>query len=377
MDPLQSLAWTALDIPGVHTAPAALRQIDKPKPKWMGHRYDDSDDLMPTQDNRVDDNDDIEVDTDCDTPYIINAREDSFNASLAAEDDPDVRETLSLQAVLALKQLKRAQELADQLQHSPIAPETGGSSAAQVDLLLRNIVRRIKKRLQSGGSLILECLRLEADGVVPNLVCAYPLCPSPDHKIPPCAYYIIVGLPHDLQEAQHYCLFCLEDLWDGKGMIGLPPRPDIETLVSLEKGLDGLSLKDEIVRDSASRRFLIGDCDACQHHVMAFVKNDHLLQGDGPQDFEKDSHTPGSFYASELMQSKHAPKPNGPELEWPETPGGPYSPEPPTRFQKLAEFLRSGESLDEAERQAVTLWRICGDGYCGRDLSAVLGGFTA
>ena len=238
--------------------PLPLEPTDVKPRKRIGKRTP----LFTASIPHAEDNDDdvvIGVDTDDghDSVYHTNAREDSWSAALRSEDDPKVQATLPDQAILALQHLKRAQQLADQYnlldrrgskQHDqaddaeaeadedecsacrPNVEEYEQSLAAddddddknkwQNDLLLRNIMRRIKHKLIAGAVLTVERL----GPVNFTIMCAHPHCPAPECRIPPGAYYIILGQPRQLESAERSCLFCLEWLWNGKGMC--EPLPD-------------------------------------------------------------------------------------------------------------------------------------------------------
>ncbi|KAK3651676.1 hypothetical protein LTR56_005484 [Elasticomyces elasticus] len=193
-----------------------------------------------TQDRRDDSDDEIEVDTDDDRDamYMLNTGEGSYSRQLDSDDD----DKLPDQAVLALQHLKRAQELsAQQLQHGAGSGNDDMKEVWRTDLLLRNVVRRIKQRLRDGGNLTLERLDSSAGEVV--LTCAHPLCPAPERRMPDGAYYITLSSPHMREKPEQYCLFCLEDLWNGKGMVAPFPEAEVvERVSSYDRHMDGLAL---------------------------------------------------------------------------------------------------------------------------------------
>lgn len=252
-------AWTALNAsPTLQARSNSRKQIGKAALPVVARDIDSAND---------DDDESIicgvDIDNGRDGVYMLNAAEGSWSGSLAAEDDPEVRATLPDSAVLVLKHLKRAQQLAEEQQFLTLSEdeaaeaERHGSDVATVignatedwqrppdefrqvfttqddyeeekrkwhrDLLLRNIVRRIKSKLNSGAVLTLERL----GPVNATMTCAHPDCPAPDRRIPPGAYYIILGQPRQLESAERFCLFCLEWLWNGRGMCKPLPNPEV------------------------------------------------------------------------------------------------------------------------------------------------------
>ncbi|KAK4575065.1 hypothetical protein LTR86_000917 [Recurvomyces mirabilis] len=329
-----------------------------------------------------------EVDTDNDGVWLTNTGEHTFSGTLASEDDPIVQATLPPQVEIALLRLKQAQKLAE------IDVKKRDS-----DRIIRGVMRAISKRLQAGAVLTLE--RLTDDNSI-TITCAHPFCPGPDHKIAAGAYYFILGQPRQLQDAQHYCLFCLEEMWDGKGMVGVLPAPSISddfttdqatTTVALQSDLDGLALDGTVEEEQhkALQRYLSGDCQACRSSLL------NKFPSEAVPDFTSILPTPdddNTTIPSSLLESRWAPKarsgddktrPRTPEAaevangtgmpQSPETPGGPYSPvlREKTRFQFLAGYVRAGESLDGREREAVRGWKE-EVGCRGMELSVVLGG---
>ncbi|KAK5684884.1 hypothetical protein LTS10_002959 [Elasticomyces elasticus] len=192
------------------------------------------------QDGKDDSDDEIEVDTDDDRDamYMLNTGEGSYSRQLDSDDD----DKLPDQAVLALQHLKRAQELsAQQLQHGAGSGNDDMKEVWRTDLLLRNVVRRIKQRLRDGGTLTLERLNSGAGEVV--VTCAHPLCPAPERRMPDGAYYITLSPPDMHEKPEQYCLFCLEDLWNGKGMVAPFPEAEVvERVSSYDRHMDGLAL---------------------------------------------------------------------------------------------------------------------------------------
>ncbi|KAK5738440.1 hypothetical protein LTR17_005968 [Elasticomyces elasticus] len=193
-----------------------------------------------TQDGKDDSDDEIEVDTDDDRDamYMLNTGEGSYSRQLDSDDD----DKLPDQAVLALQHLKRAQELsAQQLQHGAGGGTDDMKEVWRTDLLLRNVVRRIKQRLRDDGTLTLE--RLDSGAGEVMLTCALPLCPAPERSIPDGAYYTTLNASHMHEKPEQYCLFCLEDLWNGKGMVAPFPEAEVvERVSSYDRHMDGLAL---------------------------------------------------------------------------------------------------------------------------------------
>ncbi|KAK5122634.1 hypothetical protein LTR85_003897 [Meristemomyces frigidus] len=262
-------AWTPLNLsPAAHVP--SRPQISR---KQTGKR-----DLpvasRTTKDEEVDDYNDDEDDIICgvdtvnghDSVYLLNADQGSWSGPLDSEDDPQVRATLPDQAVLALQHLKRAQQLVEQQQQKQRSLDPAGYEATEAeysgsegdtvvgeaseelqgeaeqifatqddyeeekkkwhkDLLLRNVIRMIKSKLNRGALLTLERL----GPVNLTMTCAHPDCPAPNGLIPPGAYYVILGQPRQLEKAERLCLFCLEWLWNGKGMCRPLPGPDVPT----------------------------------------------------------------------------------------------------------------------------------------------------
>ncbi|KAK3671030.1 hypothetical protein LTR78_009148 [Recurvomyces mirabilis] len=329
-----------------------------------------------------------EVDTDNDGVWLTNTGEHTFSGTLASENDPIVQATLPPQVEIALLRLKQAQRLAelDAKKHDS-------------DRILRDLVRDISNRLKAGASLTLE--RLAGDSSI-TITCADPFCPGPEHKIAAGAYYFILGQPRQLQDAQHYCLFCLEEMWDGKGMVGPLPHPSIwddfteaqsTTTVALQSDLDGLALDGTVEEEEhkALQRYLSGDCKACRSSLLNKFPPEEVPGSTSILPAPDDDNT---TIPSSLLESRWAPKatsgddetrPQTPEAQVenggtvlpqsPETPGGPYSPvvRERTRFQFLAGYVRAGESLDGREKEGVRGWKE-GGGCRGKELSVVLGG---
>ncbi|KAK1021957.1 hypothetical protein LTS16_026105 [Friedmanniomyces endolithicus] len=199
-----------------------------------------------TNDGRDDSDDEIEVDKECDEVYLLNTNQSSYSRRLG-EDDPG---TLPDQAVLALLHLRRAKLSVEQQQQSSArlthsgtrgGPNDNTNRRSHNDLLLRKAMRYIKRRLRVGD--ILTIKRLDTPAINLGITCAHPLCPAPGHKIPLGAYYIALGAPGMPVNAEHYCVFCLEDLWNGKGMVApLPEAPVLERVSSFDRHMDGLAL---------------------------------------------------------------------------------------------------------------------------------------
>ena len=294
------------------------------------------------------------------------------SGTLVSEDDPIVQATLPPQVEIALLRLKQAQKLAET-----------EAKKRDSDRILRPIFRNISARLRTGAVLTLE--RLSDDGDI-EILCAYPFCPGSDHRIAAGAYCFILGQPRQLQDVENYCLFCLEEMWDGKGMVAPLPEfsvsdPSAATqataTVTLQSDLDGLALDGTVEEHKARRRYLAGDCVACRTSLLLKFPPE-----------ETAIYTPASnTIPASLLESRWAPQPGNearpttPEAQTgtgmsqsPETPGGPYSPvvRERTRFQLLAMYVHAGESLDEREKEAVRRWK--GDeGFRGKELSVALG----
>ncbi|KAK0943845.1 hypothetical protein LTR29_004609 [Friedmanniomyces endolithicus] len=200
-----------------------------------------------TDDGRDGSDDEIEVDTERDAVYLINTNQNSYSRTLGSEDDPA---TLPHQAVLALQHMLRAKKLFEQQQqNSPGLIRSKGQEnsnddahrSRDKDRLLRTVMRHIKRRLRAGDILTIE--RLDIPEIKLGICCAHPLCPAPRSKIPLGAYYIALGAPGAPLIVEHYCLFCLEDLWNGKGMVApLPEAPVLERVSSFDRHMDGLAL---------------------------------------------------------------------------------------------------------------------------------------
>ncbi|KAK4545237.1 hypothetical protein LTR36_003417 [Oleoguttula mirabilis] len=203
-----------------------------------------------------------------DSVYLLNADQGSWSGPLESEAEAQV---LPDQAILALRHLKRAQQLAEQVQlvsSEDEASEAGEYSDSEADtvvgeasekwqqsqdeveqvyatqddyeeekkkwhkdLHLRNVIRRVKAKLRSGAVLTLE--RLGPINLTIN--CAHPECPAPEHRIPPGAYYVILGQPRQLESAERFCLFCLEWLWNGREMCSPLPTPEVALHTSAAK----------------------------------------------------------------------------------------------------------------------------------------------
>ncbi|KAK5132515.1 hypothetical protein LTR08_008899 [Meristemomyces frigidus] len=216
----------------------------------------------------------VDTDNGNDSVYHINANGDSWSGTLESEDDPKVRNTFDISVALALAHLKKAQQLAgdhanlfqaagDQHEAPRLNDWTGETVDAceqpsyrsdlsvttqaeyeaeklrsnlqwNKDLLLRNIVRKLKMKLSNGAVMTVE--RLSFVDII--ITCAHPHCPAPERRIPPEVYYVVIGHPRELESAARFCLSCLESLWNGRGMSGPLPSPE----VALHKGATQLMI---------------------------------------------------------------------------------------------------------------------------------------
>lgn len=203
-----------------------------------------------------------------DSVYLLNAAPGSRSFTLLSEDDPKARDVLPLQAELALMHLRRAERLAAEeeelLRHDEptgssqkhsarfatpeercdtpgvfiSSPEPESTPAGieqqktkfQVDHHLRDTMRCIKLRLLDGMTLMVERM----GSVNLAIACAHPQCPAPESIIQAGAYYIVLGKSQKLESAERWCLTCLESLWNGKGMLGALPMPDVGIINQVE-----------------------------------------------------------------------------------------------------------------------------------------------
>lgn len=232
-----------------------------------------------------------------------------------------------MQAELALLHLKRAQELAKQ--HESLKAANVAVAALlrerewKKDLLLRNIIRQIKKQLHEGALLVLERQRSHL-----ALICAHPICPAQDKAIPPEAYYIT--RVNGNVERLTYCLFCLEGLWNGKGLAN-------NVDVSKINQLDGIPNHHPPKPSPLSQtHFQIPESRLSSKHAPPAAEL--ATRSTGGRE------TTGSPVAS--------PESITSEGEWRR---------PPTRFQYLAKFIKPGDSLTATEKAALELWKMASD----------------
>jgi hypothetical protein len=148
----------------------------------------------------------IETDNGADGMYMINCKEGSWSGTLPG-DDPD---ELPEQAAVVLEQFKRSQKSTSAaiLQAFSASNAAANNASAtnlpadrsrwQIDLLLRNIIRRIKTRLLEGAVITLEHL----GPIKLTLTCAHPLCQAPGRSIPAGAYYAVLGHPRKLESVE-------------------------------------------------------------------------------------------------------------------------------------------------------------------------------
>lgn len=217
----------------------------------------------------------VEVEPGSDDVYMLDTDDLSWAASLASEDDPEVQATLPFQVELALSDMKkRAERYAvhqtscacdawpeKQAMHDTPNAFTLMDEAEmkwQTDLLLRSVLQQVKREVVQGALMILERM----GPVDITLVCAHPRCPAPDRRIPPGAYYVVIGQQSTITNAKCFCLFCLEWLWSGRGMAGSLPEPTLVVDATERKqdmsglGLDGTTEKDSLafaeVHDSST-----------------------------------------------------------------------------------------------------------------------------
>ena len=208
----------------------------------------------------------LKVDTDYghDSVYLFNVTANSKSYTLASEDDPEVQATLPPQAELAIKRLKRTQALADASSRAQPNPNTASANESDCevtpvkvdffgtrcdtpqvfinsprlnatpgvielqklkynkDLHLRNTMRLVKARLTQGATLITE-RHIDNKHLIK---CGYSECPELNRTIMSGNYFVVIGDAKAPEDAEAWCLTCLESLWAGEGMIGALPVPD-------------------------------------------------------------------------------------------------------------------------------------------------------
>ncbi|MBA7495868.1 hypothetical protein ES702_06464 [subsurface metagenome] len=192
--------------------------------------------------------------------YMKNGKSGSWSGTLPSEDDVNENAKLPLQAELAIKRIIKAQQLEEQqlqeilkiaacatldCQGSRSVADEIGTGWPQ-DCIMRNVLR-VCTWIQSRGAILTIDRRSSSELA---LRCASPNCTASDRMIPDGAYYIT--LTHSDMLAVHYCLTCLDHLWNGEGMTGeLParryeeerPLPRMPRVASFSlDGADGRSL---------------------------------------------------------------------------------------------------------------------------------------
>ncbi|KAK3072972.1 hypothetical protein LTR53_005832 [Teratosphaeriaceae sp. CCFEE 6253] len=224
-----------------------------------------------TQDGGESD-DEIEVDTDDgnDDVYMFNAHEASWSRPLDAGSVVGAPDEIPEIAKLAIENLKLAQLNAEQAKLDSLA-----------DVLLRSVICNVKERLRRGGALTLE--RLGAVDV--KITCAHPLCLAPERKIPVGAYYVGAGQSTQSEHMDCYCLFCLEDMWSGKGM---------------QRPLEAPNVADEAVRETST-----SSLDGLALGLDGTL--DYMSLGDRTNSAEMEATTPGSCSTGSTAEIMHTP----------------------------------------------------------------------
>ncbi|GAB1743544.1 hypothetical protein NU219Hw_g474t1 [Hortaea werneckii] len=375
---------------------------------------------VPDVDDHENKDETLEVDTHFghDSVYLFNAAADSKSFTLPSEDDPEVQATLPPQAELAIKHLKRAEALAKARSHTQPNPNTASTKESagentrvkldffdtrcdtpevfidsprlnatpnvielqklryNKDLHLRNIMRLVKTKLTQGATLTIE----RHIDVKQLMKCAYSECSELDKKIIPGDYFVVIDDFKGLEDAQTWCLACLESLWAGEGMIGaLPvPKPASNALCGNHAPISRTRSMD---LDGSTARLANLRVDGSCEDKAALPASSHDLSNE----FTK--RTMGQVYATpsipqSLLSSKHAPSPeelagypltfqfpnklpSPPFEDRPQTPGSPYTPsssqlfseETTSRFQHLVHHITGGKSLNQREQATLTLWK--------------------
>ncbi|KAH9836010.1 hypothetical protein Tdes44962_MAKER01929 [Teratosphaeria destructans] len=152
----------------------------------------------------------VDTDNGADHIYMTNHNVDDSWTKPLIDDNP---EDLPLQTHLILDRLRQSQEAAEK--ERKLANDSLASRAhyaleqaeqarsnleketirQQTDVLLRAIISGVKKKLQRGHKLVVEC----SDPVNLKTKCIHPLCAASDRAISPGAYYIILGQPRQLE----------------------------------------------------------------------------------------------------------------------------------------------------------------------------------
>ncbi|KAF2485654.1 hypothetical protein BDY17DRAFT_109633 [Neohortaea acidophila] len=328
--------------------------------------------------------DEVHVDTDDgqDGVYFVNADAQSWAASLPEEDDPAVQADIPWQAVLAVQRNQHEQQLAaqvaavaatsanDTLQGSaPAWPEIPDHLAQwRDDLLIRNVVRQIKRRLQRGAEFTFQ---IRFPWGAADVTCAHPYCRAARRIVPLGGYYVELG--RDGQPPDYYCLLCVEGMWNGEGMKEPLPDPQVNVqqagleqataVFNLDGDLPNKSDLDEPARPRPQIRIpqsLLSSKHAPSYEELLAAEQEEeerprsITPRYSPETLQPMSPTPRSgsitpVYSAPTPGSEHA-SPEG-------TTGDSEAERPPTQFQHLAKFMKAGESLNDDEKAAFELWK--------------------
>ena len=191
-----------------------------------------------------DDEDTLHVDKSADDVYMVNCNESSWTARWPLDADTTLDPALPTSARLAwharhceLKTVKLnlaiaaanvasrtlAQDQDDDFTIRDVQPAGLSPSEGQQwerDLLLRNVMRVVQRKLRDGATLAIEVL---SDAEL-SIKCAFPLCLSNNRSVPTSAHFVVLDNVPRTKSAGCYCLYCLESLWSGMGMN--EPLPD-------------------------------------------------------------------------------------------------------------------------------------------------------
>ena len=159
------------------------------------------------------------VDVEDDGVYMLNAHEQSWSGSLSG-DDNDVGEqmVLNMHLELALEKIK-ARRLAEcnvRMAALLSSDKTGNPATDDRRLaLIGKVKSEIGSELQLGARLIIDRM----GNVKAPVVCANPICPAPGMLVKPGTYYISLLRPDLTVGNDHFCLLCLEFLWNNGDQI--------------------------------------------------------------------------------------------------------------------------------------------------------------
>ena len=150
--------------------------------------------------------------------YMLNAHETSWSGSLSENDDVGEQMVLNMHLELALEKIKakRLAECNARMAALLSSDKTGHPATNdRRPALIGKVKSEIGKELQLGARLIVDRM----GNVKAPVVCANPLCPAPGMLVKPGTHYIRLLRPDLTIGNDHFCLPCLEFLWNNGDQI--------------------------------------------------------------------------------------------------------------------------------------------------------------